>query len=99
MKVKNKWMVGILLGLMGIGAGCATPRAGANAGAGMNGSTPGQGSVVGSDTPTSQSYGKVSNSSTGDAPYGLNNSTAGQASSGNGAPPSTGAATGDPMNQ
>jgi hypothetical protein len=94
MKLKNKWMAGILLALMGLNAGCAATRTGAMAGTDSHSST-----LAGNEKPLGQNYGAVNSTTAKEPPTGLDESSAGQSSTGNGTPPSTGSATGDPMNQ
>jgi hypothetical protein len=94
MKRKNKWMVCILLALMGLNGGCAATRTGSSAGTDSHSSV-----VAGNEKPLGQNYGAVSSSSAKEPPTGLDESSAGQSSTGNGTPPSNGSSTGDPMNQ
>ena len=97
MRFKCKGQVGILLGLMVWGVGCAAMRNNESPSS-VNSTTSGQGSVIRNHTPTNVDYGDGSNTQPGQAPGGFSSSTIGQSSSGSDTPVN-GTPTREQMNQ
>jgi len=93
-KIKNKWMLGILWVWVGLNAGCTAARTGSMAGANSHDSV-----AAANEQPLGKSYGAVSSSSSKPSSMNLGGLSVGQ-STGNGTPPSNSdPTTGDPMNQ
>ena len=94
MKIENKWMLGILLVLMGFNAGCGATRTGVVAGTDSHSSVQPR-----NEQPLDKNYGAVNSASAKSSPMSFGALGVGQ-STGNGTPPSNSRpTTGDPMNQ
>ncbi len=94
MRTIDKWLAGLLLVLMGFASGCAATRTGTMAG--TDSQSP---AVSTNEKPLGADYGAVNKYTAKQSPKTLDAIDAGQTSTGNGTPPSTGSSTGDPVNQ